>query len=108
MTSHTLLPREEPKLDIVAQLDEAMTAVRQANDLLSAFEHRLHTGNVEISAELVGVHQNAYSAMMHVLQSLREMVVFLHSTNQKQEMDIHRLNSELVELSLNLLRKQNL
>ncbi len=108
MATHTLLPREESQHDIIAQLDDAMAAVQRANDVFSAFEHVLHSGNVEKAAELVGVQQNAYSAMTHVLQSVRGMVVFLHSTNQKLEMDIHRMNSELVELSLNLLRKQKL
>ncbi len=108
MATHTIQQRDEPRVDIIAQLDDAMAAVTRANEVFSTFELVLHSGDMEKAAELVDVQRNAYSAMTHVLQSIRGMVEFLHTSNKKLEMDIHRMNSELVEMSLNLLRKQKL
>ncbi len=95
-------------MEILAQISGALLTLKKADEAFSNVKLKLESPDMGYALQLIEAQKQTYAVIGELLQNVKRALELLHNENRKLEMEVHQKNSELVEISLNLLRKQKL
>lgn len=95
-------------MEILTQISDALLTLKKANEAFHNVKLSFIASDMGQVLQLIEVQKKTYEVVVELLQNTKKAFELLHNEKHKLEMEVHQKNSELMEISLNLLRKQKL